>query len=574
MRRAAGPGRHGGGASRAAAAARRPPPVSRLAHRLEVEPDREVRALGGDDDDPHRRVGRSARPWPGAGPATGPRPWRCGPRRRSSHTVATASSSCSMRQHRRLEIGDLSHAPKANPPGGDASRGPVECMGHIGNPERGLDPAHLHRRGVRGPGRTGLAPRAAGRRLRGLRLDPAALGERGGLALHAHRRPGPRRFRPAGPTTGRPRAGDQLLAALTTALGPVAGSVLVHNGRAGTFTMAGPAERGLAFGRADDVAGSSDMLGSVQQGGDALVRLNDAFVPDPVFVDVPAGVTVDAPVLVVHWCDPASSAFPRTSVRAGEGAARVRRRGLRRRRGCGRASLVVPVTELAAADGASLVVRVAADPRWRGLVDRPAGRPWRRRLVAAHLHRRPRRLLRPGARRRLGRRARTPAARSSRPISATGPRCTTSAPCRTTWRPRTTSELLCQGAVAGTSRSVYSGLIRVHRGAVRSDARQTNHNLVLDEGAHADSVPNLDILENDVKLLPRLDGGADRRGPALLHRVARRGARGGRGAHRARLLRRHHRPVARSRGRSRSCSARCTSVSTSRWAAERLPAGV
>ena len=53
--------------------------------------------------------------------------------------------------------------------------------------------------------------------------------------------------------------------------------------------------------------------------------------------------------------------------------------------------------------------------------------------------------------------------------------------------------------MAGTSRSVYSGLIRVHRGAVRTDARQTNNNLVLDEGAHADSVPNLDILENDVK---------------------------------------------------------------------------
>jgi Fe-S cluster assembly protein SufD len=65
--------------------------------------------------------------------------------------------------------------------------------------------------------------------------------------------------------------------------------------------------------------------------------------------------------------------------------------------------------------------------------------------------------------------------------------------------PRTDSELLCQGAVAGQSRSVYSGLIRVHRGAVKSDARQTNHNLVLDEGAHADSVPNLDILENDVR---------------------------------------------------------------------------
>jgi Fe-S cluster assembly protein SufD len=65
--------------------------------------------------------------------------------------------------------------------------------------------------------------------------------------------------------------------------------------------------------------------------------------------------------------------------------------------------------------------------------------------------------------------------------------------------PRTTSELLCKGAVAGSSRSVYSGLIRVHRGAVRTEAQQTNHNLVLDETAHADSVPNLDILENDVK---------------------------------------------------------------------------
>jgi Fe-S cluster assembly protein SufD len=65
--------------------------------------------------------------------------------------------------------------------------------------------------------------------------------------------------------------------------------------------------------------------------------------------------------------------------------------------------------------------------------------------------------------------------------------------------PRTTSDLLFMGAVADRSHSVYSGLIRVQRGAVRADAMQTNHNLVLDEGAHADSVPNLDIQENDVR---------------------------------------------------------------------------
>jgi Fe-S cluster assembly protein SufD len=65
--------------------------------------------------------------------------------------------------------------------------------------------------------------------------------------------------------------------------------------------------------------------------------------------------------------------------------------------------------------------------------------------------------------------------------------------------PRTRSELLFTGAVADRARSVYSGLIRIERGAHGADAFQTNHNLVLSEGAHADSVPNLDIDENDVR---------------------------------------------------------------------------
>jgi Fe-S cluster assembly protein SufD len=65
--------------------------------------------------------------------------------------------------------------------------------------------------------------------------------------------------------------------------------------------------------------------------------------------------------------------------------------------------------------------------------------------------------------------------------------------------PRTTSDLVFKGAVAGRARSVYSGLIRMRRGAKGATAFQTNRNLVLGEGAHADSVPNLDIEENDVK---------------------------------------------------------------------------
>ena len=47
-------------------------------------------------------------------------------------------------------------------------------------------------------------------------------------------------------------------------------------------------------------------------------------------------------------------------------------------------------------------------------------------------------------------------------------------------------------------RQVYTGVIEIEKGAKRTDARQTNHNLLLSPHAHADSVPNLDIRENDV----------------------------------------------------------------------------
>ncbi len=167
---------------------------------------------------------------------------------------------------------------------------------------------------------------------------------------------------PGGPAP----AGEELQAALEAALGSVAGSVLVHNGLAGTFVAAGPTGAGLSFGRAEDVAGSPDMLGSVQRGGDALVRLNDAFAPDPVFVDVPAGVTVDGPVLLVHWCDPGAATFPRLSVRAGEGATVAVVEVFAGAPGPGR-SLVVPVTELSAAGEASLSyvsLQILGDAAW------------------------------------------------------------------------------------------------------------------------------------------------------------------------------------------------------------------
>ena len=122
------------------------------------------------------------------------------------------------------------------------------------------------------------------------------------------------------PTDGKvPGEALALLAALTAELGSIAGSVLVHNGHPGEYTPSGRVA--FAFGGAGSVATSPELLGSVQQGGDALVRLNDAFHSDAVFVDVPAGASVEEPILVVHWCDAAAAAIlPRTAVRAGAGA--------------------------------------------------------------------------------------------------------------------------------------------------------------------------------------------------------------------------------------------------------------
>jgi Fe-S cluster assembly protein SufD len=63
----------------------------------------------------------------------------------------------------------------------------------------------------------------------------------------------------------------------------------------------------------------------------------------------------------------------------------------------------------------------------------------------------------------------------------------------------TSSNLLFKGAVAGRSHSVYTGLIRVGKGARGSNALQTNRNIKLSDGAWAESVPNLEIENNDVR---------------------------------------------------------------------------
>ncbi len=65
--------------------------------------------------------------------------------------------------------------------------------------------------------------------------------------------------------------------------------------------------------------------------------------------------------------------------------------------------------------------------------------------------------------------------------------------------PHTTSDLLYKNAVRDHARSSFAGLIRVHPGAQKTNAFQANRNLLLSEGARADSDPKLEIMANDLR---------------------------------------------------------------------------
>jgi Fe-S cluster assembly protein SufD len=312
-------------------------------------------------------------------------------------------------------------------------------------------------------------------------------------------------------------------------LGPRAGLVVTRNGVVEAVEINPSASDALSVtgtrgpgGSASDsaIAGAADVLGELAPGRDAFGELHDAFVADVVLVSVPAKTVVADPVVVVHLVAPGPAAetgisvFPHTLVELGVSA----EAGIIELTapldvgvtpaaelpagdepdGAPNASLVVPVTELHVADSAhlryanlqvlgqgstSLALQASSvgrdatfDSFTAGLGGRYArvrtdsdlvGQAGRTSLLAAYL--------------------------------GTGEQVHDFRTLQDHRAPRTESQLLFKGAVADAARSVYSGLIRIRKGARGANAFQTNHNLVLSEGAHADSVPNLDIDENDVR---------------------------------------------------------------------------
>jgi Fe-S cluster assembly protein SufD len=289
---------------------------------------------------------------------------------------------------------------------------------------------------------------------------------------------------------GLPAPAGELLAGL----GSTSGLVTVKNGRlAGVTVDPGLTAAGVGFGRLADRRDISDIPAT--SAPDAIVEMNEAFSSEPISVVVPAGVVVDRPLVVVNWIDEAGLAtFPRLSVEIGEAAQACVVEVLISE---DVAIFVAPVAALWVADGGRLdylhlqhlgprawqvgyqTSRIGRDASLRSFSAAFGGDYSRTRTDSS--------LVGQGGSTELlaayfGDAAQMHDIRTLQDHDA----------------PKTRSDLVFKGAVKDTSRSVYSGLIRIKRGAKGTDAFQTNRNLVLSEGAHADSVPNLEIDENDL----------------------------------------------------------------------------
>lgn len=274
--------------------------------------------------------------------------------------------------------------------------------------------------------------------------------------------------------------------------------MLVRNGRIAAVELDGAlASRGVAVGALSETTDGDDLLGSVAASVDPFVDLNVAFLGDGVVVRVPPEVVVEHPLLVLHWVDaPGAAVFPRLIVHAGRSS------GIRVLDHVGSpegtAPLVVPVVELDVAEDADvgyLAIQDLDHHAWQ--IAYQASRVRERATLSSSVVA-------------LGgsyARVRTDSELAGRDGTShllaayfgDGEQMHDFRTMQDHAAPHTTSNLLFKGAVEDDSHAVYSGLIRVRKGAAGTDAQQTNRNLVLTAGARADSVPNLEIEENDVR---------------------------------------------------------------------------
>ena len=296
------------------------------------------------------------------------------------------------------------------------------------------------------------------------------------------------------------------VAGVLRAIGPRSALIVTLNGKVGAVDFPdgslGARRRDvsvmlLSDPSRDRAAGADAVLGPVLDVDDAFVHLNEAFLLDAVLLEASAGSVDDAPVVIVNWVDgEASASFPRTVVRVADGA---RARVVEIMASPDRVSaLTCPVVQMELGVQSSLEYVVldllGSGTTQFGYQTSVLQKDAKLTSFSASMG---------GARARMRTDSTLAGEGSSSQLLAayfgTGDQVHDLRTVQEHRAPHTTSDLFFVGSVADRAHSVYSGMIRVHRGASGAKAFQTNRNLVLSENARADSVPNLDIQENDVQ---------------------------------------------------------------------------
>lgn len=292
------------------------------------------------------------------------------------------------------------------------------------------------------------------------------------------------------------------------ALDDAAGVVVIRDGWI-TYVLLDEnlASKGVKFGRLTD-QGAADQddadqdvataLGTiaVSTPDSAIAALHDALTIDPLLISVPDGVVVEAPFVVLNQLSvDRGLSCPHLLVQAGVNSQMTL---LVHHESSDIDALVIPVVEIDCGTGSNvsyLESQLLGPRTWQiGRQASSVGRDATLNSAMVALG---------------GDYARS---RISSTLSGQGATATMLAvyfgedgqmhDVRTTqdhMAPKTTSNLLFKGAVQGKARSVYSGLVHIGKEGQGVNASQTNRNITLSHGAWAESVPTLEIENNDVR---------------------------------------------------------------------------
>jgi len=276
-------------------------------------------------------------------------------------------------------------------------------------------------------------------------------------------------------------------------LGPLAGKALSVDGS--TLEVEGGGMVALAAGDAAPWAWAG--AAAVPAGLDRFAAAQHAFGGDGVAIDIPAGVTITDPYLVEAQAVTAGAlVLPRLLISAGDGSEASVVVFYRSPDGVSLAT--VPHIEVMAGTNASISVTVVQmwgdETTAIAQQHHVAGRDASLEMAEAGLGGRFARLHMT-----MDMAGQGSDARVLGMYFADGSQTLDYRAFMNHQAPNSTSDMFLKGAVGDAARSVFTGLIRIEPDAQKILAHQTNRNLVLSEGAEAHSVPNLEILANDVR---------------------------------------------------------------------------